>query len=137
MIEEVSHLNMSTTRLGAVIKGARQRKKWTQAELGRRVGMSRAWVTHMEGGRIDSVPEPKLLDALERELGVERSALEQAAGYGAGDLGNPLEEERLAVALVKQIMRRAPDDGRIALLGVLENFELFTRPGEVSDAHEE
>ena len=67
---------MQDTPLGIVIARARQRKRWTQTELAKRLGVTRGAVTNWETG----VSYPKrTIGAIEEVLGVDLSAYEQAS----------------------------------------------------------
>ena len=58
---------MIKTETGLVAK-ARQRKRWTQFELARRVGCSESQIAKIETGRI--APQDWLREAIAKELGI-------------------------------------------------------------------
>ncbi len=58
---------MKTTRTG-LVAAVRQRKRWTQLELARRVGCSESQIAKIETGRADPRNLPK--EAIARELGI-------------------------------------------------------------------
>lgn len=64
--------------LGAEIE--RLRGEMTQAELGRRIGLSRERVGQLERGRNKDWPSPEVFNALARELHVPTTTLLRAAG---------------------------------------------------------
>lgn len=67
---------MQDTPLGTAIARARQRKRWTQTELARRLGVTRGAVGNWETG--NSYPE-RNLGAIEEVLGIDLSQYEQAS----------------------------------------------------------
>lgn len=66
--------------LAANVRAERARRKWSQTELGDRLGMSQRTVSDLENGRAVTVPE---LLALCRVFGVTAGAL--LAGADAAD----------------------------------------------------
>ena len=67
---------MQDTPLGTVIARARQRKRWTQEELAKRLGVTRGAVTNWETGA--SYPR-RTIGAIEEVLGVDLSPYQQAS----------------------------------------------------------
>lgn len=63
--------------LGSVIARARQRKRWTQAELGSRIGVGRDAVSGWENGKY--LPRRRHLWEIEQALGVDLSQYEKAS----------------------------------------------------------
>ncbi len=51
--------------VGALVRDARARRGWTQAELAETVGVSRAWLVSIERGRHDRAEMGKVLRLLE------------------------------------------------------------------------
>lgn len=62
--------------IGSVIARARQRKRWTQSELAKRIGVERETVTSWETGR--NYPS-RNLGAIEEALGIDLSPYEKAS----------------------------------------------------------
>lgn len=73
-------------RVGQAIRELRLRRGWTQDELAKKVGMRRASISEIEGGR---QPFPSTLDRIADALGTTSTALLLA---GAGPLPEALEE---------------------------------------------
>src|SRR5690606_38556399 len=66
---------------GALIKRAREQRGLTQAELGARIGYAHSFVVRLERGQMTNPPTPQTMRDLERELGVSRREMLEAAGY--------------------------------------------------------
>lgn len=66
---------------GALIKRAREQRGLTQAELGARIGYTHSFVVRLERGQMTNPPTPQTMRDLERELGVSRREMLEAAGY--------------------------------------------------------
>lgn len=60
---------MSSQRLGPVLKKLREAKGWSQAELARRVKVTRPYVTMLEAG-VKKNPSLPILRRLAKALGV-------------------------------------------------------------------
>ncbi len=56
------------TQLRRAVRGARERRRWTQFELARRVGCSESQIAKIETGR--ACPRDWLKEAIARELGI-------------------------------------------------------------------
>lgn len=56
------------------LKEARDKRKWTQAELSRRSGVAQARISYIENG-ITADPLDSTVRALEKALGVKRGTL--------------------------------------------------------------
>jgi HTH-type transcriptional regulator/antitoxin HipB len=50
--------------LGAVVRAARRENNWTQAELGRRAGVSRQWIVALESGQASRAELVRVLAVL-------------------------------------------------------------------------
>jgi len=105
-------------RAGAEIVRSRRRRRLTQAELGRRVGLSQSTISKLErgfGGSLSLDTWQRVALAMERPLRIElvRDALEEVA-----DAGHLAIQE-----LVVRVARRA---------GYQARFELPTRPSDPS-----
>ena len=57
------------TKKSSVVREARQRRRWTQLELARRVGCSESQIAKIETGRV-TAPVQWLKEAIARELGI-------------------------------------------------------------------
>ncbi len=75
----------------------------TMRDLAAKVGVSSAYIAHLEHGRIDT-PSPPVLAGLARELQVSEEALLHAIGYlqPVGSLGETVSPVRSLSQLVKQ-----------------------------------
>jgi ribosome-binding protein aMBF1 (putative translation factor) len=60
----------TTTNESRAVRTARQRRRWTQLELARRVGCSESQVAKIETGRVTEIV-PWLKEAIARELGIQ------------------------------------------------------------------
>jgi transcriptional regulator with XRE-family HTH domain len=103
-------------RLGQWIRQARERRRWTQRQLGDKVGLSRAQVGYIESGKGSGVPPRTwfgLSVALDAPLRLEfgRDALDKPADAGH------LSMQELMLRLGRQ-------------LGIRRSFELPTRPAD-------
>lgn len=72
-------------KLGYLIRDAREARKMRQAELGERVGLSRASISLLECGHIKN-PKIPLLEALADALSIPRVELFSAAGVSLPDV---------------------------------------------------
>lgn len=78
--------------LGRYVRDRRKALTKSQAEIGKAVGMSRAWVGYLERGELTSLPPRDLLSSLARELQVKDKTLLDVAGYGADGLASAADE---------------------------------------------
>lgn len=102
---------MAAWKLGQTLESLRG--DLTQAELGRRIGVSRERMGQIERGRV-KWPEVDIFNALSRELGVPVSALLRAAG---ADIPTARSEELdwLASQLDDEGLERLAELGRALL----------------------
>jgi transcriptional regulator with XRE-family HTH domain len=93
---------MSTT-LADLVAERRNALGYTMRGLAARVGVSSAYIAHIEHGRIET-PSPHVLAALSRELHVSETALLRAIGYlqPQESSGDTIEPTRSLAQLVKQ-----------------------------------
>ena len=64
------------TRLGDMLRDARERAKLTQEELGLRIGESQEFISRWERGMVDAdVPKVAQCEGLSRELGIPVTTL--------------------------------------------------------------
>lgn len=107
-------LSLILQREGEKVRAARRRRAWTQAELGRRVGLSQATISKIErgeGGTLSLVAWQRVADALELPLDLRlgRDAREETRDAGH------LAMQELLLRLGRQS-------------GYPRTFELTTRP---------
>jgi transcriptional regulator with XRE-family HTH domain len=65
--------------LGDLIRAARVRKSWTQADLAREIGHSAGYIGQLESGMVQR-PRPETLKKFEKALGLSREAMTRAIG---------------------------------------------------------
>ena len=68
-------------RFGTLVKEARERAGLRQGDLGERIGVGASTLSKYENGSFTYPPDPEVLEAIERELGVSKIALSSALGY--------------------------------------------------------
>ena len=106
----------ASLELGQRVLTSRQRRRWSQDELGERVGMDGSRIGQIERGRGGSVPLERwfaIADALDRPLRVT---------LGRDELEEPVDAGHL---LLQELVLRV---GRAA--GYTRTFELATRPAD-------
>jgi len=85
-------------KLGSLIRGAREARGMTQAELANLIDKQTSYVSRTETGAKREMPTPEDLQAFSRALGVPVIAMMEAAGYPVGDRGdNRIPDEVLAI----------------------------------------
>ena len=67
------------TALGALIRAARMRQHWRQADLAQAIGHSAGYIGQLEAGLVKR-PRPATLEKLEQALGISREAMIRAMG---------------------------------------------------------
>lgn len=77
---------MGITEVGRIIKEARERRDWSQHELGRKSGVSHSYISMIERGYDSRTkkpfdPHPLKLEALALALSIPYRVLREAAGY--------------------------------------------------------
>lgn len=82
--------------LGHLVREHRARLHLTQAELAKRVGVSRSAISELEAGRIEQ-PRASVFARLATALGLPAAALLAAAGYPATEVLLEIETDELAV----------------------------------------
>jgi HTH-type transcriptional regulator / antitoxin HipB len=81
--------------IAALARGRRLDRGWSQAEVARRAGVSRKWVSDFETGKdsVDLAAVLRLLDALDVGLSsVDRASADEAGPRDGVDLDDLLEE---------------------------------------------
>jgi transcriptional regulator with XRE-family HTH domain len=94
------------------VRSARERLDLTQAELARRVGVSRAAIAELEAGRIQQ-PRAAVFARLSAVLGIPAALLLAATGVGEAEAASlvDLEADEL-VAMAATMVRLADRDRR-------------------------
>ncbi len=69
-----------TSELGEIVRRERNKRQWTQEELGNKVGVTGQQIHNIEKG-LTQLPGPDTLGALARALGIAEAVLLRAAGY--------------------------------------------------------
>ena len=82
--------------LGALVRSSRERLHLTQAELARRVGVSRSEISEIEAGRIKQ-PSASVFAKLCDALGLPGALLLGATGYIVADAVGYLDSDELLV----------------------------------------
>jgi len=94
------------------VRSARERLHLTQAEVARRVGVSRAAIAELEAGRIQQ-PRAVVFARLSAVLGIPAALLLAATGVGEADAAALLEVEGdELVAMAATMVRMADRDRR-------------------------
>ena len=94
------------------MRSARERLHLTQAEVARRVGVSRAAIAELEAGRIQQ-PRAVVFARLSAVLGIPAALLLAATGVGEADAAALLEVEGdELVAMAATMVRMADRDRR-------------------------
>jgi len=94
------------------VRSARERLHLTQAEVARRVGVSRAAIAELEAGRIQQ-PRAVVFARLSAVLGIPAALLLAATGAGEADAAALLEVEGdELVAMAATMVRMADRDRR-------------------------
>jgi len=98
--------------LALAVRSARERLHLTQAELARRVGVSRAAIAELEAGRIQQ-PRAAVFARLSAVLGIPAALLLAATGVGEAEAASlfELEADEL-VAMAATMVRLADRDRR-------------------------
>ena len=83
--------------LGALVREARERRGWTQTQLGARVGASRYWVAEFERGKagVELGLVLRAVAAVGLKLRVDRPSADAVALAGALSGGGPTAKEPL------------------------------------------
>lgn len=115
------------TNLGARIRQLREARGWDQKDLGERIGgRPKSWVSNLETGKKQNLPEPHELRQIARALEVSYTDLLQAAGYlEESDLATPPEDEmpvRDYVAKVRKIDWDYGEGRRGVFESILQTF---------------
>jgi transcriptional regulator with XRE-family HTH domain len=94
------------------VRAARERAHITQAELARRVGVSRAAIAELEAGRIQQ-PRAAVFARLSRALGIPVALLLAATGFGEAEAAAvaDIEADEL-VTMAATMVRMAEKDRR-------------------------
>lgn len=112
-----------TTELGTIVRARREALGLTTRQLGALAGISGAYVSQIENGKVD-IPSPEVLGPLARALGVEEQELLRAVGYlrsPAEATGNPLLGAEMARRLGEPSVEAVIEEmERIASLGTFE-----------------
>jgi transcriptional regulator with XRE-family HTH domain len=111
--------------IGGTIKALRERRKWSQEELGLRVDTSTTNISRIEAGKYR--PGEAVLHALAAEFGIKVSELYALAEGAPAHLAAYLPEK--AEELLLQFFRAMSEDQRLLLLRVGAQF---VRPGSLS-----
>ncbi|MBM6403174.1 helix-turn-helix transcriptional regulator [Phycicoccus sp. CSK15P-2] len=82
------------TKLGAIVRSSRRRQGLSQADLAERAGVSRSWLTRLEGGHRGAELEPlfRLLSALGMTLLLDEPSPAQDGGESSRPSGSDAGE---------------------------------------------
>ncbi|MBU1665602.1 MAG: helix-turn-helix transcriptional regulator [Gammaproteobacteria bacterium] len=104
--------------IGGTIKALRERRKWSQEELGLRVGTSTTNISRIEAGKYR--PGEAVLQALAAEFGIKVSELYALAEGSSVHLAAHLPDN--AEQLLLQSFRAMSEEQRLLLLQVGAQF---------------
>ncbi len=108
--------------LGLLLRRRREERKlmadnlYGQGAVARRVGIAQSVLSDLERGRVSHLPEPAVLNALARDLGLSVQSLLQAAGYD-------LVSAEAAAALQAQAVRECDLSAVLSVQYRLSNEE--------------
>jgi len=117
------------------VRSAREELHLTQAELGRRVGVSRAAIAELEAGRIQQ-PRAAVFARLSAVLGIPAALLLAATGVGGTEAASLMEVEADELVAMAATMVRMADRDRKWLhdrFAELRELLVLRRAGHAKD----
>ena len=117
------------------MRSAREELHLTQAELARRVGVSRAAIAELEAGRIQQ-PRAAVFARLSAVLGIPAALLLAATGVGAAEAASLMEVEADELVAMAATMVRLADRDRKWLhdrFAELRELLVLRRAGHAKD----
>ena len=126
---------MSRPPLALAVRSAREDLHLTQAELARRVGISRAAIAELEAGRIQQ-PRAAVFARLSAVLGIPAALLLAATGVGEAEAASLVDLEADELVAMAATMVRMADRDRKWLrdrLAELRELLVLRRAGHVKE----
>ena len=126
---------MSRPPLALAVRSAREDLHLTQAELARRVGISRAAIAELEAGRIQQ-PRAAVFARLSTVLGIPAALLLAATGVGEAEAASLVDLEADELVAMAATMVRMADRDRKWLrdrLAELRELLVLRRAGHVKE----
>lgn len=116
---------ITMNNLHQLVSEARERRGYrTQGDLAAVIGRDVSYVSRLERGLLKEIPQPEMMDALARALGVTVAELLDAAGYDVLPRDEPSDVITIRRddprARVAEIMDAMPDDQVAAWIAALE-----------------
>lgn len=115
-------------RFGQLIRETRQDRGFEQQELANRIGVSKSVMSYIETARTKAMPEPELLEQLEKALSLPRARMLEALGYLDPDASGSDEAGLEAIhARLDPHLSILDDDDIDAVVGLAELLARATR----------
>lgn len=111
--------------LGKRLQAKRKSLGLNQADVAQAVGMSRAWIGHLEAGRITSLPSPDTLRAIANKLHLDFSELVALAEYGEVERSSVSDEREAEFR--ERFAQLSPQERDALWPAIVQEFELLER----------
>lgn len=108
---------------GELIAKGRRSAGLRAVDLAPKLGLSSSTLSYYETGRFTYPPEPELLDAIEREIGVKKRDLLEALGYLEDDGQPEYDADDPLLDVVMLGAKKLSPRGKQIILKIMEDIE--------------